>query len=112
MGRSSRRSTAEGRAFGDADAAPCAPHCTRIVSHYQDAEAAPPFAHGDAPKPRRHAKTVAKPPIGRAAWLVTACHSAGCRVWLLPLFVQTTALASLPVMSLRLYQRVRARYED
>ena len=55
-----------GRDIEDADAAQCVPDCTRIVSHYQDAEAAPPSAHGDAPKPRRHANTVAKPPIGRA----------------------------------------------
>ena len=68
------------RAFGDADAAPCAPHCTRIVSHYQDVGTAPPFAHGDAPKPHRYADTVAKPLIGRAPWRRPACHSAGCGV--------------------------------
>ena len=58
------------RAFGDADAVPCAPHCTRIVSHYQNVGAGPPFAHGDAPKPHRYADTVAKSPIGRPCRLV------------------------------------------
>ena len=107
-----REERCRGRDFEDKGAVQCAPYCTRIVSNYQNDEAAPPSAHGDAPTPRRYADMVAKPPIGRAAWLVTACHSAGCGVWILPLSVQTTALASSPVMPLRLYQRVRARYED
>ena len=70
-----------GRAFEGSDAAPCAPHCTRTVSHYQNIEAVPPSTHGDAPKPLHYADTIAKPPIGRAPWRRPsrpACHSAGC----------------------------------
>ena len=34
--------------------------------------------------------------VGRAPWLVPACHSAGCGVWILTLSVQTAALARHP----------------
>ena len=34
-----------GRAFEDADAAPRAPHCTRIITSHQKSEAVPPSAH-------------------------------------------------------------------
>ena len=40
------------RAFGVAGAAPRAPHCARIVSYHLKAEAAPPSAQGDSPRPR------------------------------------------------------------
>ena len=40
------------------------------MSRYEDVEAAPPNAHGGAPKPRRDADTVAKLPIGKVPWLV------------------------------------------
>ena len=36
-----------GRAFGDAGAAPRAPHCVRIITHHQKDEPAPPSAHAD-----------------------------------------------------------------
>jgi len=71
-----REERSRGRYFEDAHAARCAPDCTRIVSHYQDVEAAPPYAHGDAPKPRRYADTVAKRLSEGPPWLVPACHSA------------------------------------
>ena len=41
-----------GRAFGDAGEAPRAPHCARIVSIYLNVESAPPYSHGDSPRPR------------------------------------------------------------
>ena len=40
-----------GRAFEDADAAPRAPHCARIITSHQKDEAAPPSAHGDSHRP-------------------------------------------------------------
>ena len=36
-----------GRAFGDAGAAPRAPHCVRIIKYHQKDEPAPPSAHAD-----------------------------------------------------------------
>ena len=36
-----------GRAFGDAGAAPRAPHCVRSITHHQKDEPAPPSAHAD-----------------------------------------------------------------
>ena len=39
------------QAFEDADAAPRAPHCARIITSHQKDEAAPPYAHGDSPRP-------------------------------------------------------------
>ena len=36
-----------GRVFGDAGAAPRAPHCVRIVTHHQKDEPAPPSTHAD-----------------------------------------------------------------
>ena len=50
------------RAFEDADAAPRAPHCVRIITSHQKDEAAPPSAHGDSPRPHRKSATVAQPP--------------------------------------------------
>ena len=63
--RAGREERCGGRDFEDADAAQRAPGCTRIASHYQNVEAAAPSAHGDAPKPRCYADTVAKLLIGR-----------------------------------------------
>ena len=107
-----REERSGGRDFEDDHAAQCAPDCTRIVSHYHDVEAAPPYAHGDAPKPRRYADTVAKLPY-RKGPVARPGMSLGGPLWsvVFPLSVQATALASSPRMSLRLYQRVRARYE-
>ena len=51
-----------GRAFEDAEAAPRAPHCTRIITSHQKNEPAPPSAHGDSPRPHRKSATVAQPP--------------------------------------------------
>ena len=50
------------RAFEDADAAPRAPHCVRIITSHQKNEAAPPSAHGDSPRPHCKSATVAQPP--------------------------------------------------
>ena len=50
------------RAFEDADAAPRAPHCARIITSHQKDEAAPPYAHGDSPRPHCKSATVAQPP--------------------------------------------------
>ena len=50
------------RAFEDADAAPRAPHCARIITSRQKDEAAPPYAHGDSPRPHCKSATVAEPP--------------------------------------------------
>ena len=51
-----------GRAFEDEDAAPRAPHCTRIITSHQKDEAAPPSAHGDSHRPHCKSVTVAQPP--------------------------------------------------
>ena len=48
-----------GRAFEDADAAPRAPHCARIITSHQKDEAAPPSAHGDSHRPHCKSVTVA-----------------------------------------------------
>ena len=50
------------QAFEDADAAPRAPHCARIITSYQKVEAAPPSAHGDSHRPHCKSVTVAQPP--------------------------------------------------
>ena len=51
-----------GRAFEDADAAPRAPHCTRIITSHQKNEPAPPSSHGDSPRPHCKSVTVAQLP--------------------------------------------------
>ena len=51
-----------GRAFEDADAAPRAPHCARIITSHQKDEAAPPSSHGDSHRPHCKSVTVAQPP--------------------------------------------------
>ena len=51
-----------GRDFEDADAAPRAPHCARIITSHQKDEAAPPSAHGDSHRPHCKSVTVAQPP--------------------------------------------------
>ena len=50
------------RAFEGADAAPRAPHCARIITSYQNDEAASPSAHEDSPRPHCKSATVAQPP--------------------------------------------------
>ena len=49
--RAAEEEGCRGRAFEDADAAPRAPHCARIIPSYQKVEAAPPSAHGDLHRP-------------------------------------------------------------
>ena len=50
------------RAFEDADAAPRAPHCARIITSHQKNEPAPPYAHGDSHRPHCKSVTVAQLP--------------------------------------------------
>ena len=45
--RAGREEGCGGRAFGDAGAAPRAPHCARIITSHQKDEPAPPSAHAD-----------------------------------------------------------------
>ena len=51
-----------GRASEDEDAAPRAPHCTRIITSHQKNEPAPPSSHGDSHRPHFKSVTVAQPP--------------------------------------------------
>ena len=60
--RAAEEEGCRGRAFEDADAAPRAPHCARIIPSYQKVEAAPPSAHGDSHRPHCKSVTVAQPP--------------------------------------------------
>ena len=60
--RAAEEEGCRGRAFEDADAAPRAPHCARIITSYQKVETAPPSAHGDSHRCRCKSVTVAQPP--------------------------------------------------
>ena len=51
-----------GRAFEDADAAPRAPHCARIITSYQKVEDKAPSSHGDSHRPHCKSVTVAQLP--------------------------------------------------
>ena len=51
-----------GRALEDADAAPRAPNCTRIITSHHKDEAVPPSAHGDSHRLHCKSVTVAQPP--------------------------------------------------
>ena len=64
-----------GRAFEDADAAPRAPHCARIITTHQKDEAAPPSSHGDSHRPHCKSVTVAQLPSQKGPWLVPTLHS-------------------------------------
>ena len=61
------------RAFEDADAAPRAPHCARIITSYQKNEDAPPYAHGDSPRSHCKSATVAQPPGQRVRGSLPRC---------------------------------------
>ena len=52
------------QAFADADAAPRAPHCARIITtcSYQKVEDAAPYSHGDSHRPHCKSVTVAQLP--------------------------------------------------
>ena len=60
--RAAEEEGCRGRAFEDADAAPRAPHCARIITSHQKDEAAPPSAHGYSQRPHCKSVTVAQPP--------------------------------------------------
>ena len=62
-----------GRAFEDADAAPRAPHCARIITSHQKDEVAPPSARGDSHRSHCKSVTVAQPPGKRVRGSSSCC---------------------------------------
>ena len=70
-----------GRAFGDAGAAPRAPHCARIITSHQKDEAAPPSAHGDSHRLHCKSVTVAQSPGRGVRGSFPALHSTSLGAW-------------------------------